>query len=81
MVQNTKVADAKNGNWELFLLGHVNEKTRKALIFNILTKEELNAKVSINDDKTKTTYIVTEAVDPKKNMFVDFTKSFVVNHR
>jgi len=81
MVQNKRVADAKNDNWELFLLGHVNEKQRKALILNILTKEELDAKVSIYEDKAKTTYIVTEAVDPKKNMFVDFAKSFVVNHR
>lgn len=76
-------ADAVNGNWSLYLLGYSNEKVRKALVMNIITKEELNARVSESDNKAKCVkeYIVIEAVDPKKNVFVDFTKTFTVPQR
>lgn len=76
-------ADAVNGNWSLYLLGYSNEKVRKALVMNIITKEELNARVSESDNKAKGVkeYIVIEAVDPKKNVFVDFAKTFAVSQR
>jgi len=76
-------ADAVNGNWSLYLLGYSNEKVRKALVMNIITKEELNARVSESDNKAKGVkeYIVIEAVDPKKNVFVDFAKTFTVPQR
>jgi len=76
-------ADAVNGNWSLYLLGYSNEKVRKALVMNILTKETLNARVSEKEDKAKGVkeYIVIEAVDPKKNVFVDFTKTFTIPQR
>ncbi len=76
-------ADAVNGNWSLYLLGYSNEKVRKALVMNIITKEELNARVSESDNKEKGTkeYIVIEAVDPKRNVFVDFAKTFAVSQR
>ena len=76
-------ADAVNGNWSLYLLGYSNEKVRKALVMNILTKETLNARVSESDNKAKGVkeYIVIEAVDPKRNVFVDFAKTFAVSQR
>lgn len=76
-------ADAVNGNWFLYLLGYSSEKVRKALVMNMVTKEELNARVSESDNKEKGTkeYIVIEAVDPKKNVFVDFAKTFTVPQR
>ena len=50
---------------------------------NMVTKEELNARVSESDNKEKGTkeYIVIEAVDPKRNVFVDFAKTFAVSQR
>lgn len=76
-------ADAVNGNWSLYLLGYSNEKVRKALVMNILTKETLNARVSESNNKENGTkeYIVIEAIDPKKNVFVDFAKTFTVPQR
>lgn len=76
-------ADAVNGNWSLYLLGYSNEKVRKALVMNIITKEELNARVSESDNKAKGVkeYIVIEAIDPKKNVFVDFAKTFTIPQR
>lgn len=76
-------ADAVNGNWSLYLLGYSNEKVRKALVMNILTKEILDARVSESDNKAKGVkeYIVIEAVDPKRNIFVDFAKTFAVSQR
>jgi len=73
--------DSKNGFWNLFLLGYSNEKIRKALIINYLTKEELQARVSESKEKGKTTYTVIEAVDPKTNSFVEFAKTFTVAQR
>ena len=76
-------ADAVNGNWSLYLLGYSNEKVRKALVMNILTKERLDVRVSEKEDKEKGVkeYIVIEAVDPKKNVFVDFAKTFTIPQR
>lgn len=76
-------ADAVNGNWSLYLLGYSNEKVRKALVMNIITKEELNARVSESDNKAKGVkeYIVIEAIDQKKNVFVDFAKTFTIPQR
>jgi len=76
---NSKVKpDAKLDNWELYLLGFVSENVRKAIIFNILTKEELPAKVLVDQKPKETKYSVIEAVDQAKNTLVDFTRTFVV---
>lgn len=76
---NSKVKpDAKLDNWELYLLGFASENIRKAIILNILTKEELPAKVLINQKPKETQYSVIEAVDQAKNTLVDFTRTFVV---
>lgn len=77
----TMTVTAKNGFWNLFLLGYSNEKIRKALLVNYLTNEQLDAKVSESKEKDKTTYTVIEAVDPIKNVYVEFAKIFVVQHR
>lgn len=79
--------DATNGDWQLFLLGYSNENVRKALILNVLTKYQLEARIATQiytDPKTKettSTYIVIEAVDPKNNSFVDFAKTFSTKTR
>lgn len=64
--------DATNKNWQLFLLGYVNEDVRKALLLNTLTKQILQAKVKI----TPELYSIIEAVDEKKNEFVKVNLSF-----
>lgn len=76
-----KNPDAVKDNWQLFLLGYSNETVRKALLFNILTKEQLQARVSEYKKGKTTDYIVTEAIDEKTNRFVEFTKTFTVNSR
>lgn len=80
---NTDNPVAKNGHWELHLLGYCNETVRKAVLVNYLTNERLNAKVSEKEDKAthKVNYIVTEAVDQKTNKFVEFTKTFTCSVR
>ena len=74
-----KNPDAVKDNWQLFLLGYSNETVRKALLFNVLTKEQLQARVSEYKKGKTTDYIVTEAIDEKTNRFVEFTKTFTVN--
>lgn len=64
--------DATNKNWQLFLLGYVNEDVRKALLLNTLTKQILQVKVKI----TPGLYSIIEAVDEKKNEFVKVNLSF-----
>ena len=76
---NSKVKpDAKLDNWELYLLGFASENIRKAIILNILTKEELPAKVLVNQKPKEIQYSVIEAVDQAKNTLVNFTRTFVV---
>lgn len=76
---NSKIKPAaKLDNWELYLLGFANENIRKAIIFNILTKEELPAKVRVDQKPKETQYSVIEAVDQAKNTLVNFTRAFVV---
>ena len=76
---NSKIKPAaKLDNWELYLLGFANENIRKAIIFNILTKEELPAKVRVDQKPKETQYRVIEAVDQAKNTLVNFTRAFVV---
>ena len=74
-----KNPDAVKDNWQLFLLGYSNETVRKALLFNVLTKEQLQARVSEYKKGKTTDYIVTEVIDEKTNRFVEFTKTFTVN--
>lgn len=76
-----KNPNAVKDNWQLFLLGYSNETVRKAILFNILTKEQLQARVSEHKNGKITNYIVTEAIDEKTNRFVEFTKTFTVNSR
>ena len=76
-----KNPNAVTDNWQLFLLGYSNETVRKAILFNILTKEQLQARVSEHKNGKTTNYIVTEAIDEKTNRFVEFTKTFTVNSR
>lgn len=78
MVNSKVKPDAKLDNWELYLLGFASENVRKAIILNTLTKEELPAKVLVNQKPKETQYNVIEAVDQAKNTLVDFTRTFVV---
>ena len=76
---NSKIKPAaKLDNWELYLLGFASENIRKAIIVNILTKEELPAKVRVDQKPKETQYRIIEAVDQAKNTLVNFTKTFVV---
>lgn len=79
MIKHTN-PNAKLDSWELYLLGFVNEKVRKAILFNSLTGEELPAKVAISEskDKKEISYTVIEAVNEKKNALVEFAKTFKV---
>ena len=69
--------NSTSGNWQLFLLGHVNENVRKALLFNILTKRRLDAKVMVTKDE----YKLVEVVDPKLNQFVEFNHKFYTKQK
>jgi hypothetical protein len=72
---------ADNIFWYLYLLGYSKENVRKAYLVNSLTGQRLDAKVSETKNKNQTSYKVIEAVDPKKNIIVDFTADFVVKQR
>ncbi len=74
---------ATTGPWALYLLGRDNEQIRKAYILNMLTKEQLDATVSISTsiDKKSTEYTVIECVDRKNGTLLEFTQRFLSNTR
>ena len=81
MINKNVHPDATIENWDLYLLGFVSESVRKAIIFNRLTKEELPAKVFIDQKPKETQYKVIEAVDEVKNTLVNFTRTFTVKSK
>lgn len=71
--------NAKNGKWELYLLGNITDTERKALIVNIENNQIFEAKVLLNKQSRSIT--VLEMIDTKLNIKVSLKNNVFQQER